>query len=165
MLQEGGDDEEEKTSCRGTEEEDEFRGKREESFLEEDACNTEAEAAEHDERIANIQVKTTINVPENDNEDTAEHEDARSDVSSCKAFMEHDDRQNDSEKRFCFSDKLSIDRLCSFESHVPESEACDDESAEKKEGANLSHVKGKQLLEHREETIREEDEEHDGYFP
>lgn len=162
MLEEWRDNEEEEDSGRRAKEEDELRWDIKEAFFEDDARNTEAEAAEYDECIARVQVETAIDVPEKDDSDPTEHEDSRCEVSPPEALVEESDGEENSEECFCFSDELGIHRFRGPESHIQESEACDDKSAKEKEGEGRAPLEGKKLPKHWEESIGEEDKDDDG---
>ena len=162
MLKERGGDEKEENCVGRSEEENELRWKMEKALFEDNARNTEAEATENDESIAKVKMEAAVDITKDDDKDSTEHEEPRCEVFPPEAFVEERDSEKNSEKCFCFSDEFGIHRFCSSQSHVPEPEACDDQNAEEHEQGGLPHREGKELPQHGEESVGEEDEDDDG---
>lgn len=137
MPEEWGNQEEEETGYGGAEEEDEFRGETQEAFFEDDACDTETETAEEDGSITAMEMEAAVDIAEDNDKDSTEHEDARGNMRSSEMFMEEANGKHDGEEGFSSSNELSIHCFCGLESHVPEPEAYDDERAEEEESENL----------------------------
>lgn len=112
-----------------------------------------------------MEMKTTVDIPQDNSEDTAEHQDTRGNMHPPEMFMEEGDGKHDGEECFRFPNQLCIHHLCGCEPYIPKPEAYNDEKAEEKEEEGFLHRKEKQLPEHGEESVGEKDEEHDGDFP
>lgn len=162
VSEEGGDEEEDYDRDSRSKKHDDFWMYMAEPFSDDHTCDAEPERGDDDEDIADLECECVPEAPENDGENTEEHDTPAEECMFADGFAE-DARAKDIQKDHLRStEELRIGNTRFFESAQEEHERAHGQNAEAKHQEHVSACKVQNVARKRHRAKAKEEEEDDG---